>query len=421
MNLRSLTSTAVRGKRVLVRANFDVALHKDGSIITVEDDTRLKAALDTIHFLQEEGSRIILISHLGRPRGKVVPELSLKPIADYLKDNLGLPISFVADCGGPKTMTAIKTQQPGEIILLENLRFYPEERANDKDFAKKLASLADVYVDEAFSNAHRPHASMIGIPEFLPSFAGFNLMTEVRTLTKLISKPKKPFIVILGGAKISDKVGALKYLTDLADIVLIGGAIANNFLSAEGFEIYRSFVEESSTKMDADYVEVARELIEEHKTDRILKDNYIPLPKLLYPLDVVAAPELSTTIKDDTKIIDLSHDMADTQEHIQLQYLDIGPKTRKLYKELIAGAGTVFWNGPMGVWENELFSEGTKTIAKAITETDAYTVLGGGDTIAAANHFHVEHKFTYVSAAGGAALKFLSGEMLPGIAPLLEK
>jgi len=210
-------------------------------------------------------------------------------------------------------------------------------------------------------------------------------------------------------------------LTDLADIVLIGGAIANNFLSAEGFEIYRSFVEESSTKMDADYVEVARQLIEEHKTERILKDNYIPLPKLLYPIDVVAAPELSTTNKADAKIIDLSHDMADTNESVQLQYLDIGPKTRQLYIELIANAGTIFWNGPMGVWENELFSEGTKAIAKAITETNAYTVLGGGDTISAANHFHVEHKFTYVSAAGGAALKFLSGKMLPGILPLLEK
>lgn len=421
MNLRSLTSTAVRGKRVIVRVNFDVALHTKGSTSTVADDTRLRATLDTIHFLQEEGSRIILISHLGRPRGKVVPELSLKPIAEYLQNKLDLPISFVADCGGPLTMAAIKTQEPGEILLLENLRFYPEERENDRNFAKKLASLADVYINEAFSNAHRPHASMIGVPEFLPSFAGFNLTTEVRTLSKLISKPKKPFIVILGGAKISDKVGALKYLTDLADIVLIGGAIANNFLSAEGFEIYRSFVEESSTKMDADYVEVARELIEEHKTERILKDNYIPLPKLLYPIDVVAGPELSTTNKADTKIIDLSHDMADTNESVQLQYLDIGPKTRQLYIELIANAGTVFWNGPMGVWENELFSEGTKAIAKAITKTDAYTVLGGGDTISAANHFHVEHKFTYVSTAGGAALKFLSGKMLPGILPLLEE
>ncbi|NCN24167.1 MAG: phosphoglycerate kinase, partial [Candidatus Pacebacteria bacterium] len=330
-------------------------------------------------------------------------------------------VSFVPDCGGKATLEAVKNQQPGEILLLENLRFYPEEKANDEEFAKKLASLADVYVNEAFSSAHRSHTSIVGIPKFLPSFAGFALATEVRTLTKLISKPKKPFIVILGGAKISDKVGALKYLTDLADIVLIGGAIANNFLSAEGFEIYRSFVEESSTKMDADYVEVARSLIEEHKTDRILKDNYIPLPKLLYPIDVVAAPELSTTNKADAKIIDLSHDMADTNESVQLQYLDIGPKTRQLYIELIANAGTIFWNGPMGVWENELFSEGTKAIAKAITETNAYTVLGGGDTISAANHFHVEHKFTYVSAAGGAALKFLSGKMLPGILPLLEK
>ncbi|MDA1079666.1 MAG: phosphoglycerate kinase [bacterium] len=410
IELRTVTKKDVAGKRVLVRVDFNVPLEKSGDAVRVRDDRRLRAALPTIKLLRDAGARIILISHLGRPKDTVVPELSLAPIAQYLREKLDLPVTFSADYDN----------LPDEpIVLLENLRFYPEESNNDPAFAKRLAKLADIYVNEAFSSAHRKHASIIGIPEFLPSFAGLALTEEAEQLAKLLHKPRRPFIVVLGGAKISDKVGALTNLARIADLVLIGGAIANNFLSAEGFEIYRSFVEEASKKDAGDYVALAKQLIEEHKTEKVLKDNYIPLPKLLYPIDVIAASSLETTSDEELKTIDLSHDMEDKLEKTKLQYLDIGPKTRQLYSELLAGAGTVFWNGPMGVWENPLFAAGTKAIARAITTSRATTVLGGGDTIAAAHHFHAEHQFSYVSAAGGAALKFLGGEVLPGLKPLV--
>ncbi len=408
--LRTVTKKDVAGKRVLVRVDFNVPLEKSGKTIEVRDDRRLRAALPTIKLLQESGATIILISHLGRPKGAVVPELSLEPIATYLREKLDLSVTFSTNYDNPPN---------DNIVLLENLRFYSEETANDKSFAKKLAGLADIYINEAFSSAHRKHASVVGVAELLPSFAGLALTEEVNTLTTLIHKPKRPLIVVLGGAKISDKVGALTNLARTADLVLIGGAIANNFLSAEGFEIYRSFVEEASKKDTGDYVELARQLIDEHKTEKVLKDNYIPLPKLLYPIDVIAAPSLDTTDAEKLKTIDLSHDMEDKPEKTKLQYLDIGPKTRQLYSELLAGAGTIFWNGPMGVWENPLFATGTKAISRAITTSSATTVLGGGDTIAAAHHFHSEQKFSYVSAAGGAALKFLGGEVLPGLKSLV--
>ncbi|NCN83050.1 MAG: phosphoglycerate kinase [Candidatus Pacebacteria bacterium] len=408
--LRTVTKKDVAGKRVLVRVDFNVPLEKSGGVVQVRDDRRLRAALPTIKLLQEAGAKIILISHLGRPKGAIVPELSLEPIAQYLKKKLNLPVTFSTNYDEPKLDT---------IVLLENLRFYEGETTNDAGFAKKLAGLADVYVNEAFSNSHRNHASMVGVTKYLPSFAGVALTEESNMLASLTTEPKRPFVVVLGGAKISDKVGALTNLANIADLVLIGGAIANNFLSAEGFEIYRSFVEEASKKDAGDYVAVARRLIDEHKTEKVLKDNYIPLPKLLYPIDVVAAPNLDTTDADELKTIDLSHDMADKPEKTKLQYLDIGPKTKHLYSELLAGAGTIFWNGPMGVWENPLFSAGTQAIARAITTSRATTVLGGGDTIAAAHHFHAEHKFSYISAAGGAALKFLGGEVLPGLKPLI--
>jgi len=418
MRLRTITAKEASKKTVLVRVDFNVPLEEKSGSIVVRDDRRLRAALPTIELLRQANAKIILISHLGRPKGKAVSELSLAPIAKYLTKELHLPVKFVGDCGGALTKQAMSEQNPGEILLLENLRFYPEETENNARFAKNLAALADIYVNEAFSSAHRTHASVVGITEHLPSFAGLALTKEATTLAKLIHKPKRPFVVVLGGAKISDKVSALTNLAKIADLVLIGGAIANNFLSAEGFEIYRSFVEEASKKDTGDYVALAKELLDEHSTEKVLKDNYIPLPKLLYPIDVVAAPSLETTNKNQVKTIDLSHDMADKIEHTQLQYLDIGPKTRQLYSELLSGAGTIFWNGPMGVWENSLFAAGTKAIGRAITTSRATTVLGGGDTIAAVHHFHAEQKFSYVSAAGGAALKFLGGESLPGIKPL---
>ncbi len=421
--LRTFTPADIQNKTVLIRVDFNVPLIETSKGWTVKDDRRIQRALPTIELLIKHNAKVILMSHLGRPKSATDPKYTLKNVAEYIEKKFSLPITFVPAVVGAPVHDAQVGQQPGTILLLENLRFYSEEKANDPVFAKQLAGLADVYINEAFSAAHREHASIVGVPEHIPAFAGLSLTEEVTALQTLLDEPKKPFVVVLGGAKISDKVGALKNLSRVADIVLIGGAAANNFLKADGYEIYRSFVEEKvgAGASEKDYTRVARRIIAEHKTEKILKDGYIPLPKIIYPIDVLAAPSLETHALTRIKTIDLSHGMADQDESAQLFYLDIGPKTRKLYSEILAKAGTIFWNGPMGVWENPVFAEGTKAIAKTIAQSDARTVIGGGDTIAAAHFFHVEHKFSYVSAAGGAALELLSGEMLPGLKPLLNK
>ncbi len=421
MELQTPNRIAVNHKKVMVRVDFNVPLEEYRGKWLVKDDRRLRDTRRTISYLLDHQAKVILIAHLGRPKGKAVAKFSLEPIAEHLKNKFHWPVKFVPATIGEKVEEAIGSLEPGQCLLLENLRFHDEEKENDVKFAQTLASYADVYINEAFSASHREHASIVGIPKYLPSYAGFALENEVQTLSNLMDKPKRPFVVVLGGAKISDKVGAIKHLAKLADIVLIGGATANNFLKAEGFEIYRSFVEEKANVKKGevlDYTKVAAQIIAEHKTEKVLKDGYVPLPKLVYPIDVVAAPSIETNRKRETQVIDLSHDMKDVEESVQLLYLDIGPNTRKLYEEIIAGAGTVFWNGPMGVWENPLFAAGTKAIGKAIVNAKAKTVLGGGDTIAAAHHFHVEHRFKYISAAGGAALEFLAGYSLPGIKPL---
>ncbi len=421
--LNTVTPEVIKSKTVLVRVDFNVPLTEVRGKWQVADDRRLQRALPTIELLIKNHAKAVLISHLGRPKTPEDAKYSLEPIAKHLTEKLHLPVTFVPATVGQKVQDAVRQQQPGTVLLLENLRYHKEEKENDSDFAKQLASAAEVYINEAFSASHREHASVVGVTEYLPAYAGLALTEEVSALHALMEEPKRPFVVILGGAKISDKVGALQNLSKLADIVLIGGAAANNFLKAEGFEIYRSFVEEKvgAGAAEKDYSKVARRIITEHKTEKILKDGYIPLPKILYPVDVVAAPSLDTRTESRVKIVDLHTHMADQDESVQLFYLDIGPKTRRLYAEIIAKAGTVFWNGPMGVWENPLFAAGTKAVAQAIVKTTATTVIGGGDTISASHHFHVEHKFSYVSAAGGAALELLSGEVLPGIKPLLSK
>ncbi len=423
MELQTPNRMAVNHKKVIVRVDFNVPLEEYRGKWLVKDDRRLRDTRRTISYLLDHRAKVILISHLGRPNGKVAEKYSLEPIAEYLRHKFHWPVKFIPSTVGEKVEEAIGSLEPGQCLLLENLRFHNEEKDNDAKFAQTLASYADVYINEAFSASHREHTSIVGIPKYLPSYAGFALENEVQTLSNLMDKPKRPFVVVLGGAKISDKVGAIKHLTKLADIVLIGGATANNFLKAEGFEIYRSFVEEKSKvkKDELDYTKVASQIIATHKTEKVLKDGYLPLPKLLYPIDVIAASTIDVSRKKDVQVIDLTHNMQDEEENVQLFYFDIGPNTRKLYEEIIAEAGTVFWNGPMGVWENPLFAAGTKAIAKAIVSTKAKTVLGGGDTIAAAHHFNLEHRFKYVSAAGGAALEFLAGRNLPGLKPLTKK
>ena len=431
MSLKTPPISAIKHKTVLVRVDFNVPLkpNAETGVMEVRDATRLVAARQTIEWLREHEAKIILVSHFGRPKcanidtsGKTIDEadkaFSLAPVTEYLKKKFNWPINLIPDCGGPESEKAVTALKPGEIILLENLRFYPAEKKNEAWFARSLASLCEVYINEAFSNSHRNHASMTGVPMLRPAYAGFALKNEVDHLSELITKPHRPFIVIAGGAKIADKIGALENLANVADAVLVGGGIANNFLKSQGIETHKSYMQDvpvDAKQADVNYVTVAGEIISEHKTERILKDGYIPLPKIIYPIDAVAAKSADAT---ETQVIDLTHDIKDTPNDKPLAYLDIGPKTIALYTDLIKTAGTIFWNGPMGVYEEKVFEAGSKAIAKAMAESTAHTIIGGGDTIAALQQFKLADRMDYLSAAGSAALEFLSGATLPGLAAL---
>ncbi len=427
MTLKLPTSHAVHHKTVLVRVDFNVPLDKTVNPPKIKDASRIEVALKTIRFLIENEAKVILMSHLGRPKvektdeaGKSIsdPELSMETVAAYLGKEYKLPVSFVPACTGPEVRAAVGALEFGQVLVLENLRFYAGEKKNDPAFSQGLASLAEVYIDEAFSNVHRAHASMVGVPGFLPSLAGFRLAEEVTNLHQLIHKPKRPFVIVVGGAKISDKVGALTNLSKIADAVLVGGGVANNFLKADGIETHKSYLQDAPAdlaKEKINYVQVADDIIESHRTERLLKDGYIPLPKIIYPTDAIAAASLTA---EKTQVIDLTHDVADTDHDKKLMYLDIGPNTIRLYKELILQAGTIFWNGPMGVYEQDRFGTGTAEIAKAISRSSAMTVLGGGDTIGAIHKFGLSDRYDYVSAAGSAALEYLSGNELPGLTAL---
>lgn len=423
MKLKTLTPHAIQNKTVIVRVDYNTPLtHLANGETRVADATRIKLSIPTITYLRKHKCKIILISHLGRPKG-VDPKVSLVAAARFLQKHYRLSVQFVPEIVGEKTAAAITSMQPGDIILLENLRFDEREKKNHASFAKELASLADVYINDAFSTAHRSHASTTGIADYLPAFAGLALQKEVETLVELTENPKKPLVIVLGGAKISDKVGAAQKLSTLADIVLVGGAVANSFLKAEGLEIHKSFIEDASAdlkKQNINYTTVARELMEAHRTEKMLLNGYIPLPKIIYPVDVIAAPSIETKKQSQLQILDLTKDMADTPNDEELLYLDIGPKTVHLYTEILKQAHTVFWNGPMGVWENPLFDHGSKAVARAIGKVPN-SIIGGGDTISCVHHFNLEKNFTYISGAGGATLEFLGGEKLPGLLPLLKK
>jgi len=443
MKLKLPKISDIKNKTVFVRVDYNVPLKTevDGTgnkKIVVVNDERIKASLETINFLLKNDATVVLASHLGRPKSANDSELSLEPIAKYMTENLGLSVQFVKSCIGEEVERALNqsnnsandssassspaNKNPAKIFLLENLRFHNEEEENDADFSKKLAKNMDVYINEAFSTTHRAHASIVGITHYLPSFAGFALEKEVATFAKMMSEPKRPLVIVLGGAKISDKVGAIEHLAKIADIVLVGGAVSNSFLKADGFKTYKSYIEDAPAdlkKKKINYVDFACSLIEKHKTEKMLINGYIPMDKILYPIDVIAAHSLEEKAAEKTVVIDLSkengHELDDG-----LLYLDIGPKTIRLYQEIIEQAGTVFWNGPMGVWENPIFAKGTRKIAVAVALSGAETIIGGGDTIGAVTNFGLEQQFGYVSAAGGAALDLLSGKMLPGIKPILE-
>lgn len=384
----------VKGKRVLVRVDFNVPLDAERNIT---DDTRIRSALPTIEYLLERGARVILASHLGRPKGQRKEEFSLAPVAKRLEELLGKPVKKLDDCIGAEVEAEVLAMKDGDVILLENLRFYKEEEANDEAFARALASLADIYVNDAFGTAHRAHASTAGVAEFVDGVAGFLMEKEIEVMGKALSQPERPFVAILGGAKVKDKVGVISNLMEKVDSLIIGGGMAYTFLKAKGLEIGDSIVDDASLGL-------AGELMEKAKTKGI---------RFLLPVDVVIADKFAEDAN--TKVVDID------EIPPSWQALDIGPKTRDLFAREIADAKTVVWNGPMGVFEMKPFAEGTRRIARALAELEAVTIVGGGDSVAAVSEMGFGDKMTHVSTGGGASLEFLEGKVLPGVAALKDK
>jgi len=389
-NKKIVTDLDVKGKRVLVRVDFNVPI-KDGK---VTDDTRITAALPTIQYLLDNGAAVILCSHLGRPKEGPDPAYSMKPVAEHLATLISAPVKFAEDCIGPVAEKAAAELKPGEVLVLENTRFHPEETKNDPAMAKALASLADLYVNDAFGSAHRAHASTAGVAEYLPSAAGFLMEKEIRYLGNAIADPVRPFVAILGGAKISDKIGVINNLLSKADKILIGGGMANTFLAAKGYQMGDSLVE-------AEVIDQAKELLEKSAG------------KLVLPVDLVIADAFDA--EANMKVIPVGDVPAGWR------VLDIGPETVKAFGAEIASAGTVVWNGPMGVFEFPRFAEGTYGVAKAVANSKAISIIGGGDSVAAINQSGLSDKITHISTGGGASLEMLEGLELPGVALLSEK
>ena len=345
--LRTPSPKDIANKIVLVRVDYNVPIEKG----RVAEDERLRVSLPLIEFLRENQARIVLMSHLGRPEGRKNQKYTLEPVAKRLGELLGVKVSLAMDCLGKPAEAAIKLLQPGDVLLLENLRFHPEEELNNAEFAQALAKLGEAYINEAFSTCHRRHSSIVGIAKYLPAFAGFNCAKEVEMLSSLMAKPKRPFVMVVGGAKIADKVGAICHLAKIADAVLVGGGVANNFLKADGVEICNSYLQDvpvDQKQKGRSYVTVAADLIRSTKNNKLLLHGYVPLPKIIYPIDVVAAASLEAK---KTEVITLANGAFDRIEKEKLMYLDIGPKTRRLYREILLEAETIFWNGPMGVFE----------------------------------------------------------------------
>lgn len=394
MQVQAVDQLPVEGKRVLVRVDFNVPLSEDG---TIADDTRIRAALPTIQHLLDRGAAVILMSHLGRPKGQVVESLRLDPVADRLGELLGRPVRKVNDCVGPEAEAAAQALKPGEVLLLENLRFHPEEEKNDAAFAQKLASLADAYVNDAFGAAHRAHASTEAVARLLPSAAGFLMLKEIQIMGGALENPNRPFLAILGGAKVSDKIGVIQNLLDKVDVLAIGGGMGYTFLKAKGYEVGQSL-------LDEERVELARQLIQQAEAKQV---------RLLLPVDVVVASEISPDAE--TQVVPADQIPADKQG------LDIGPETAKLLADEVRKARTIIWNGPLGVFEVEPFARGTRAVAMAMAQADAVTIIGGGDSAAAVEQMGVAHRMTHVSTGGGASLEFLEGKTLPGVAALAAR
>ncbi|GAB6273545.1 MAG: phosphoglycerate kinase [Peptococcaceae bacterium] len=389
---KTVRDIEVTGKRVLVREDFNVPLENG----KVTDDTRIKEALPTIRYLKDNKAKVILISHLGRPKGKINEKYRLTPVAQRLQELLGIPVLKIDDCMGDKPVAAVKAMQPGEVILLENVRFYPEEEKNDPAFAQKLSFLADIFVNDAFGTAHRAHASTEGVAHFLPAVMGFLMEKEVKMLTKILTAPERPFAAILGGAKVSDKIGVVKNLLEKVDLLLVGGGLAHTFLKAQGYAVGKSLVEEDKLK-------IAEEIFALSESRGV---------KLILPVDVVIVS--GEEAADKIKIVKVDEIPAEGQ------IFDLGPESIKVFKKALQGAKTIFWNGPLGVFEQEAFAGGTLAIAQAIAENDLTSVVGGGDTLAAVYKAGVAQKITYLSTGGGASLEFLEGKVLPGLVALTD-
>jgi phosphoglycerate kinase len=390
MNKKTIRDIDVTGKRVLVRVDFNVPLSEGA----VSDDTRIRAALPTIQYLLDRGAAVILCSHLGRPKDKVVDELRMDPVAQRLAKLLDRPVTKLDDCIGPEVEAAALAAKPGDLILLENTRFHPEETKNDPAFATKLAALADLYVNDAFGTAHRAHASSEGVAHHLPAVAGLLMEKELEFLGSALASPRRPFVAILGGAKISDKIGVIENLLGQVDALLIGGGMANTFLMADGYDVAESLVEAGS-------LDVARDLIAGAGN------------KLVLPVDV--------TVADRFEADAFSQVVSVAGVPPRWRILDIGPRTLELFQERLAGAKTVIWNGPMGVFEFPKFAVGTAAVARMLAALpDATTIIGGGDSIAAVKGAGLDDKMSHISTGGGASLEFLEGKTLPGVAALLD-
>ena len=389
--VKTLADLDFAGKKVLVRVDFNVPLDDDSNIT---DDTRIVASLPTIDYLRGKGAAVILMSHLGRPKGQVNPKYSLRPVANYLKNIYGEDVFFADDCIGEEAQELAKSLKTEQLLLLENLRFYAEEEANDSGFAAKLAKLADIYVNDAFGTAHRSHASTVGVTDYLPGCVGLLLEEEVKTLASLFKDPKRPFVSIIGGAKISDKIAVIEHLLSKVDRLLIGGGMANTFLAAQGYNMQKSLYE--SEKIDW-----AKELLAMPEAKR-----------LILPVDLVVAEKLEKGVATKDVYPDSVPD--------GYMALDIGPGTVRSYSSIIKDAGTIVWNGPMGAFEVDEFSNGTVALAKAVADAGAFSIVGGGDSVSAIQKAGVEDKIDHISTGGGATLKFLEGKTLPAIAALAK-
>ncbi|HEX9015322.1 MAG TPA: phosphoglycerate kinase [Chloroflexota bacterium] len=394
MDKQTIRDVDVAGKTVIVRVDFNVPQDKEGN---VTDTTRIQAALPTIRYLLDRNAAVILMSHLGRPDGKVVEKLKMAPVARELERLVGRPVKVAPDCVGPEVERMARDLKPGEILMLENLRFHPEEEANDAGFAKQLASLADLYVNDAFGTAHRAHASTAGIAAYLPAVAGFLMEKELSALGGILENPKRPLAAVIGGAKVSTKIKVLDSLLAKSDTLIIGGGMANTFLKAKGIDVGKSLLEE-------DKLEVARDLMKKAEQRGVT---------LGLPVDAVVAERFDAD--EPSKVVDV--------ESVPPGWviMDIGPRTIAAFGEMLRPARTIFWNGPMGVFERPKFAEGTRAIAEILANSGAVTVVGGGESVAAVEQMGYADRMTHVSTGGGASLELIEGRTLPGVAALKDK